>query len=108
MAKLDLNPGETMIGSGQMSLYLKQGLTKKPFQGNVFVTNQRACFKISMMPGDPDMNLPLEAIKGFSVGKIALFTAVTIHSKSGETYSLTGFPAKKLQDWLQQVGVQKI
>ena len=52
MAKLNLNPGETMIGSGQMSLYQKQGLMKKPFQGNVFVTNQRACFKISMMPGD--------------------------------------------------------
>lgn len=108
MAKLDLKPGETMIGSGQMSLYLKQGLMKKPFQGNIFVTNQRACFKISMMPGDPDMDLPLEEIKGFSVGKIALFTAVTIHSKSGETYPLTGFPVKKLQDWLQQAGVQKI
>lgn len=26
----------------------------------------------------------------------------------GETYPLTGFPAKKLQDWFQQVGVQKI
>ena len=48
MAKLDMKPGETMIGSGQMSLYQKQGLTKKPFQGNVFVTNQRACFKISV------------------------------------------------------------
>ena len=108
MAKLDLKPGETMIGSGQMSLYQKQGLMKKPFQGNVFVTNQRACFKISMMPGEPDMNLPLEEIKGFSVGKIALFTAVTIHSKSGETYPLTGFPAKKLQDWLRQAGVQEL
>ena len=107
MAKLNLNPGETMIGSGQMSLYQKQGLTKKPFQGNVFVTNQRACFKISMVPG-LEMDLPLEEIKGFSVGKIALFTAVTIHSKSGETYPLTGFPAKKLQDWLRQAGVQEI
>ena len=108
MAKLNLNPGETMIGSGQMPLYQKQGLMKKPFQGNVFVTNQRACFKISMMPGEPDMNLPLEEIKGFSVGKIALFTAVTIHSKSGETYPLTGFPAKKLQDWLRQAGVREL
>ena len=107
MAKLDLKPGETMIGSGQMSLYQKQGLTKKPFQGNVFVTNQRACFKISMMPG-LEMDLPVEEIKGFSVGKIALFTAVTIHSKSGEEYPLTGFPAKKLQDWLRQAGVQEI
>lgn len=76
MAKLDLNPGETMIGSGQMSLYQKQGLTKKPFQGSVFVTNQRACFKISMMPG-LEMDLPVEEIKGFSVGRIALFTAGT-------------------------------
>ena len=107
MAKLDLNPGETMIGSGQMSLYQKQGLTKKPSQGNVFVTNQRACFKISMMPG-LEMDLPVEEIKGFSVGKIALFTAVTIHSKDGKEYPLTGFPAKKLQDWLRQAGVQEI
>ena len=107
MAKLDLNPGETMIGSGQMSLYQKQGLTKKPFQGNVFVTNQRACFKISMMPG-LEMDLPVEEIKGFSVGKIALFTAVTIHSKDGKEYPLTGFLAKKLQDWLRQAGVQEI
>ncbi len=108
MAKLNLNSGETMIGSGQMSLYQKQGLMKKPFQGNVFVTNQRACFKISIMPGEPDVNLPLEEIKGFSVGKIALFTVVTIHSKSGEEYPLTGFPAKKLQDWLRQAGVQEL
>lgn len=35
MAKLDLNPGETMIGSGQMSLYQKQGLMKKPFQAHL-------------------------------------------------------------------------
>ena len=107
MAKLDMKPGETMIGSGQMSLYQKQGLTKKPFQGNVFVTNQRACFKISMVPG-LEMDLPVEDIKGFSVGKIALFTAVTIHGKDGKDYPLTGFPAKKLQDWLRQAGVQEI
>ena len=28
MAKFQLNPGETLIGSGMMSLYLKQGLGK--------------------------------------------------------------------------------
>ena len=51
MAKFQLNPEETLIGSGMMSIYLKQGLSKKPFQGNIYITNQRACFKISMMPG---------------------------------------------------------
>ena len=48
MAKFQLNSGETLIGSGMMSIYLKQKLSKKPFQGNIYTTNQRACFKISM------------------------------------------------------------
>ncbi len=52
--------------------------------------------------------MSLEDINGFSVGKIALFTAVTIHSKDGKDYPFTGFPAKKLQDWLRQAGVQEI
>ena len=108
MAKFQLNPGEILIGSGMMSLYLKQGLTKKPFQGNIYITDQRACFKISMTPGALDMDLPLENIKGFSVSGAAIFTEVTIHSRTGETYSFTGFPAKKLQGWLRQAGVQEL
>lgn len=108
MAKFQLNPGETLIGSGMMSLYLKQGLTKKPFQGNIYITDQRACFKISMTPGAMDMDLLLENIKGFSVSGAAIFTQVTIHSRTGETYSFTGFPAKKLQGWLRQAGVQEL
>ena len=107
MAKLNLNPGEMMIGSGQMSLYKKWGLTKKPFQGNIFVTKQRVCFKVYMIPF-LEMDLSVTEIKGFSVGKFALITVVTIHSKSGENYPLTGFPSKKLQDWLRQAGVQEI
>ena len=65
MAKFQLNPGETLIGSGMMSIYLKQGLSKKPFQGNIYITNQRACFKISMMPGALDMDLPYGISSGF-------------------------------------------
>jgi len=108
MAKFQLNPGETLIGSGMMSLYLKQGLMKKPFQGNIYITDQRACFKISVTPGALDMDLPLENIMVFSVSGAAIFTQVTIHSRTRETYSLTGFPAKKLQGWLTQLGVQKL
>jgi hypothetical protein len=108
MAKFQLNSGETLIGSGMMSIYLKQGLSKKPFQGNIYITNQRVCFKISMMPDALDMDLPLEDIRGFSVSGVAIFTQVTIHSRKGETYSFTGFPAKKLQDWMAQLGVQKL
>lgn len=75
--------------------------------GNIYVTNQRVCFYISMM-GKPELDLPISGIKGFSVGKKMLATAVTIHSQTGEGYVLTGFPAKKLQDWLRQAGVPEI
>ena len=72
------------------------GLDEKPFQGNIYITDQRACFKISMMPGALDMDLPLEDIRGFSVSGVAIFTQVKIHGRTGENYSFTGFPAKKL------------
>ncbi len=106
MAKFQLNPNETMIGSGQLALHQKQFLTTKPFSGNIYVTDQRVCFYISMV-GSPEMDLPISEIKGFSVGKKALFTAVTIHSQAGESYVFTGLPVKKLQDWLRQAGVRE-
>lgn len=107
MAKLELRPNETVIGKGPMSLFLKQGLGRKPFQGDIWVTDQRVCFKISMMR-ELEMDLPLEEIQGFSVKKTLMVTQVTIHSKAGELYPLTGFPAKKLQDWLRQLGVKEL
>lgn len=107
MAKFQLNPGETMIGNGQMALHQKQFLNTKAFSGNIYVTNQRVCFYISMM-GKPEIDLPLSQIKGFSAGKKLLATAVTIHTQAGEGHVLTGFPVKKLQDWLRQAGVQEI
>ncbi len=107
MAKLSMNPGETMIGSGQVALHQKQLLGTRPYSGNIYVTNQRVCFYVSMV-GHPEMELPLSQIKGFSVGKKALITAVTIHSQADEKFVFTGFPVKKLQDWLRQVGVQEL
>ncbi len=107
MAKLSMNPGETMIGSGQLALHQKQLLGTRPFSGNIYVTNQRVCFYVSMV-GHPEMDLPLSEIKGFSVGQKALATAVTIHSRADEKYVFTGFPVKKLQDWLRQAGVQEL
>ena len=35
MAKFQLNPGETLIGKGQMALHQKQFLNTKPFSGNI-------------------------------------------------------------------------
>ncbi len=106
MAKFQLAPGETMIGSGQMALHQRQFLKTKPFSGTIYVTDRRVCFYISMV-GSPEMDLPLSEIKGFSAKK-ALLTAVTICSREGKDYVFTGFPVKKLQDWLRQAGVQEI
>lgn len=107
MAKFQLRSGEMMIGSGQMALHKKQFLNTRAFAGYVYITNQRACFQVRMI-GKLDMDLPLSEIKGFSVGKKALFTAVTIYSKTSGNFVFTGFPVKKLQDWLRRVGIQEL
>ena len=108
MAKFQLKPGEVLIGKGQMALHQKQYLNTKPISGHIDVTNQRACFYVTLLGmGTAEMDLPLGEVKGFSVKK-ALITTVTIHSKAGESYVFTGFPSKKLQDWLRQVAVSEI
>ena len=106
MAKFQLQVGETLIGKAPMSLYQKQGLTQKPFQGKIYVTDKRVCFHMDLS-GTVLMELPISEIKGFTVGSVLFATKVTIQSKTGENYPLTGFPAKKLQGWLTQLGVQK-
>ena len=54
------------------------------------------------------MELPLEKIRGFGVKKAMMITSVTIYGQGGESYTFTGFSAKKLQDWLRQAGVQEL
>ena len=107
MAKFQKAPDETLLGSGPMSIYQKQGLTKKPFQGKIYVTDQRVCFHMDLT-GTVLMELTVPEIKGFSVSSVLFVTRVTIHSRSGEEFPLTGFPAKKLQGWLEQAGVQRL
>ena len=107
MAKLDLHPGETVIGSGQMALHKKQFLSTKAFAGYIYITNQRACFKVRMI-GAVDMDLPLSEIEGFTAKRRIFFTYVTIRSRGGETFAFTGFPAKKLQGWLREAGVREL
>ena len=107
MAKFQLQAGETLIGKGPMSLYQKQGLTQKPFQGKIYVTDQRVCFHMDLS-GTVLMDLPISEVKGFTVGSILFISKVTIHSKAGENYVLTGLKKKKLQRWLTQLGLPKL
>lgn len=106
MARFVLSSGETLIGRGPMSLKQKWGLSWELYQGTIYVTTQRIRFHMSML-GTVLMDLPLSEVKGFSVGRILFATAVTIHSQAGEQFTLTGFPAKKLQNWLLQLGIPR-
>jgi len=108
MADIQLQPGESVVGQGMMAYWEPVlGSACDVWRGTIFVTNQRVCFQISWTT-HMEVELRRSEIKGFTVGKHLFATKVTIHSKSGKKFTFTGFPAKKLQDWLRQAGVQEI
>ena len=107
MAKLKLEPDERLIGSGQVALQEKQLIGTQATAGDICVTNRRVCFQVRMI-GTVEMDLPLDEIAGFSVGRLGPFTKVTIQSTAGKSWAFTGFPIKKLQEWLRQAGVAEL
>ena len=108
MTDIQLKSGESLIGQGMMAYWEPVlGSSCNVWRGTIFVTNQRVCFRISWT-SHMEFELKLSEIRGFTVGKHLFATKVTIHSRSEEKFTVTGFPVKKLQDWLRQVGIQKI
>lgn len=108
MADIHLEPGESLIGQGMMAYWEPVlGSSCNVWRGTIFVTNQRVCFRISWT-SHMEFELKLSEIRGFTVGKHLFATKVIIHSKSEEKFTVTGFPVKKLQGWLAQIGVQKL
>ena len=108
MAKLQLNPGEALIGSGTMAYQERQGKFRyRAWSGHIYVSNQRVFFRMSMT-GISMVDLLLSEVKGFWVSKGLFASAVTISGKNGDDFKFTGFPAKKLQGWLQQAGVPRL
>ena len=108
MAHISLNPGETLIGQGMMAYWEPiLGSSCHVWRGTLYVTSRRVCYRISWLR-HMEFELPLSEIRGFTVGTHLFATKVTLHSKSGERFTVTGFPVKKLQGWLAQIGVQKI
>ena len=107
LPKLQLNSGETLIGTGNMALQERIGIGFRNWQGHIYITNQRVIFRIYMSSAS-EIDLPLSQISGFSAMRVLFIPGVTIHSKSGKRFVLTGFPAKKVQGWLRQVGISKL
>lgn len=108
MASIQLRADEVLIGQGMVAYWEPVlGNSCETWRGTIFVTNQRVCFYISWL-SHPELELALAKIRGFTVGRRLFFTKVILHSRAGERFTFTGFPVKKLQEWLRQAGVQKL
>ena len=99
--KFQLRENELLIGSGLMAF--RRGSK----QGIVYVTNQRVCFH-EWMTNFVYMKLPLSEVAGYQTKRFLFLLFVNIHDKGHKKYSFSGFPAKKLQGWLEQVGIKKL
>lgn len=108
MANLQWNDGEVLIGSGSMAYHEREGKFRyRAWSGHIYVTNQRVFFRMSMT-GISMVDLHLSEVEGFWVSKELFASVVTISGKNGDNFKFTGFPAKKLQGWLQQAGIPKL
>lgn len=54
------------------------------------------------------MDLPLSEVAGYGTKRALFVTFVYIYDKNNTQYAFSGFPAKKLQGWLEQIGVKKL
>ena len=108
MADIPLQPYESVVGQGMMAYWEPVlGSSCNVWRGTIFVTDQRVCFQISWTT-HMEVELKRSEISGFTVGKHLFATKVTIHSKSGEKFTFTGFHEKKLQGWLRSLGIPQL
>ena len=107
MAKFQLMENERLIGSGMMAYRPKNSMTRQPTRGTIYVTNQRVCYYESWT-NHVYMDLPLSEVTGYDTMRVLFVTFVRIHGRDNQMYAFSGFPAKKLQGWLEQVGVKKL
>jgi len=105
--KFQLDPGETLIGSGTMAYKHRKAITREPTRGTIYVTDRRISYYESWS-NYVYMDLPLARVRGYKAVKAMLVTYVVIVADDGTQYQFSGFPAKNLQAWLDQVGVQRL
>lgn len=107
MERFQLQENETLIGSGMMAHKQKKYHSNQPTRGTIYVTNQRVCYYESWS-NYVYMDLPLSEIAGYDTGSFLFISFVYLYDKNNTEYTFSGFPAKKLQGWLEQVGVKKL
>ena len=107
MAKFQLQENETLVGSGMMAFKPKKSTASQPTRGTIYVTNRRVCYYESWS-NYVYMDLPLSRVAGYDTKCVLFITFVHIYDKDNTRYVFSGFPAKKLQGWLEQVGIKKL
>ncbi len=102
--KFKLKKNEVIVGCAQ--IYNRH----MGMNGRICVTNQRVCF-MGNITGDMYMNLSLSEIAGYDTWKILLTPSIEIHEKYTQKnirYQFTGLTVKKLQGWLEEVGIKEL
>lgn len=84
----------------------KKSLTSQPTRGSLYVTNQRVCYYESLT-NYVYMNLPLSQVAGYDTKRVLFIPYVYIYDQNNTRYAFSGFGAKKLQGWLEQMGMKK-
>ncbi len=64
MAKIQKAPDETLLGSGRCRSTRSRACRKKPFQGKIYVTDQRVCFHMDLT-GTVLMELTIRRLRLF-------------------------------------------
>lgn len=107
MDKFELQEDETIIGSGMMAHKHKKSVNRQPTRGTIYVTNRRICYYESWSNFEY-MNLPISQIKGYESKSMLFVTFVNIYDRDNRCYVFSGFPAKNLQKWLENIGINKL
>ena len=109
MAKLQLNPGEALIGSGMVVYWEPYGLFNySTWSGYIYVTSQRVLFQ-PLISSLFTLELPLSELTGFwTTRHFFIVPVVRLRNKNAETFKFSGFKTKKLVGWLQQMGIPKV
>ncbi len=107
MPRFQLQENEALVGSGMMAYKNRTSVTREPTRGMIYVTNQRVCYYESIT-GNVYMDLPLSEVAGYDTKRFLFVTFVYLYDRNSKSYAFSGFPAKNLQSWLEQVGIKKL
>lgn len=105
MLLIKLKEEEMIIAEAQAAHIIPVLMIPKPHPGILYITNKRVSFVPTQGSLHSEFEYPLEEIESFSVG---MLNTITLNTKNGKSYKLTGMFNKKLIEGFTKIGIQKI